>query len=107
MPEPDSISGDIITAGTFLAGLLLVYIGNLNTGYGSFTTEQQSDVRGAFQAKAWAGFGAFFLSVVSVALALGSSWYDCKPLLLASVVLLLIVFVGGIVAAYMMVREIA
>ncbi len=107
MPEPDSISGDIITAGTFLAGLLLVYVGNLNTSYGAFNTEQQSDVRRGFQVRAWAAFAAFVVSVLSVGLALGSSWYDCPSLLLASVILLVIVFIGGIISALMMVLEIA
>jgi hypothetical protein len=106
VPTPDSISGDIISAGTFLAGLILVYLGNLATGYGSYTADQQSAVRVKFRRKAAAAFWGVVISIISVAFALASAWFDCAYFLLASVGLLAIIFVCGIVFAFLTFQEI-
>ena len=106
MPPPDSISSDIITAATFLAGSILVYLGNLNAGYATFGAEQQADVRAGFQRRGRIALSAFVAAVLTVAVALASSWHDSRCLLVISVALLGVAFLGGIVSAVMLVAEI-
>jgi hypothetical protein len=106
MPTPDSVASDIIAAATFLAGSILVYLGNLNSGFGTYTAEQQADVRVSFQRRAVVALAAFLASVTTVAAALASAWLDSNGLLTVSVVLLGLSFLGGIASAIMLVAEI-
>jgi hypothetical protein len=106
MPAPDSTASDIITAATFLAGSILVYLGNLTSGFGTYAAEQQADVRASFQRRARIALAAFVASVTTVAAALASAWFDSDGLLAASVVLLSLSFFGGIASVVMLVAEI-
>jgi hypothetical protein len=106
MPTPDSAASDIISAATFLAGSILVYLGNLNSGFGTYAAEQQADVRESFQRRAFVGLAAFVAAITTVAAALASAWFDSNGLLTVSVVLLGVSFLGGIASVIMLVAEI-
>ena len=105
MPTPDSISSDIITAATFLAGSILVYLGNLNSGFAAFGREEQGYVRRGFRRRAWVALSAFVTSVLTVAAALASAWFDSSCLMVMSAALLAVAFLGGIASAFMLVAE--
>jgi hypothetical protein len=107
MPTPDSIAGDIITAATFMSGLVLLYLQSLVAHYTSYDATQQGAVKGSHQARGWLAFFAFICSGITVGLALGSEWTDDSVLLWWSVGFLGVVFASGVIAALMMVLEIA
>jgi hypothetical protein len=50
-----SLTGDVIAAGAALAGLILVYLGSVATGYAGYERTQQGTVRASFQRRAWFG----------------------------------------------------
>jgi hypothetical protein len=106
MPAPDSAASDIITAATFLAGSILVYLGNLNSGFGTYAAEQQADIRAGFQRRARVALAAFVAAVATVAAALASAWFDSNGLLAVSVVLLGASFAGSIASVIMLAAEI-
>ena len=90
-----SVSGEIVTAGTALAGLILIYIGALVTSYGSFAATEQKSVKGKFQQRAWLAFVGLVLSLLAATLAIiGKSVNDCCTAN-ASVIVILAAFGWG------------
>jgi hypothetical protein len=48
MVDPVEIPGDVVTGASALAGLVLVYLGSVASGYAGFEREQQSTVRQSY-----------------------------------------------------------
>jgi hypothetical protein len=107
MPAPDSVTSDIITAATFMAAIILGYLANLNLSFGSLSKEAQSFTVASSRKVAWRAFWGFLFSTLSVGSALLASWLDAPLLLLIAIVLLGVVFAGGVIIAYVMVNEIS
>jgi hypothetical protein len=40
-----AVAGEVVTAGTALAGLILIYIGSLVNAFGSYQAQEQKTVR--------------------------------------------------------------
>ncbi len=75
------VAGDIVAAATGLAGLMLVFMGTIANGFGSYNSSQQDAIRRSYRRKIWFSFSGFFASIISAALALISKGFECADLL--------------------------
>jgi len=73
------LSGDIATAATALAGLLLVFMGAQATSFEGYEPQEKKAVRGKFQARTWFAFAGFALALLAAAMALFAKWlsFEC------------------------------
>lgn len=70
-----AVAGEVVTAGTALAGLILIYIGGLVSSFGARQPGgERNAVRIAFLARAWLAFVGFFLALLAAALAIIGKW---------------------------------
>jgi hypothetical protein len=107
MVDSSEIAGDVVAGATALAGHILVYLGSLATGYGSYDILQQNSVRTSFRRRAWFGFIGLVLAIGAAGLALFGKWTNIDSLTSVAAALLLISFGWGIVTALLTVREIS
>lgn len=102
-----AVAGEVVTAGTALAGFILIYIGSLVT---SFSARQpggeRNAVRIAFLARAWIAFVGFFLALLAAALAIISKWISSPCAGNVATWVLLAAFVWAIFATVQAIREI-
>jgi hypothetical protein len=75
MSNATELGSDVVTAGAALAGLILVYLGAVATGYASFEASQQRAVRTAFARRAWFAFTGIMFCLFSVAFAIIGKWW--------------------------------
>lgn len=101
-----SVSGEIVTAGTALAGLILIYIGALVTSYGSFAATEQKSVKGKFQQRAWLAFVGLFLAMLAASLAILGKWTQSPCATNAAAIIILVAFAWGLFVTVAAVREI-
>ena len=106
MPDALGIAGDIIQAGTALAGLLIVFLGSAVSGYASYDKTQQKAVRPSHHQRAWFGFWGVVVAIVSVALAVFAKWSSDGGLAIAAMFALLIALAWAGVCAWSTAREI-
>ncbi len=102
-----AVTGEVVTAGTALAGLILIYIGALVTGYGGYGATEQKSVKSKFQQRAWLAFIGLFLSLFASGLAIIGAWVSDGCTANASVMVLLAAFAWGAFTAVATVREIS
>lgn len=74
MTSAIGLGGDVIAGASALAGLFLVYLGNVAIGFDGYDTLQKPSVRSRFQIRAWLAFAGIVFAVFSVALALVGKW---------------------------------
>src|SRR6266536_5619741 len=74
MVDPVGIAVDVVTGATALAGLVLVYLGSVASGFAGFLPEQQRTVRRRFQVRAWFAFVGMVLAILAAMLALIGKW---------------------------------
>ena len=101
-----NVAAEVVTAGTALAGLILIYIGSVVTGYGTYQPQEQKAVRSKFQARAWLAFAGFALSLLAAALGVLAKWLDSACIGNVSVWFLLGAFLWGVFATVQAIREI-
>lgn len=101
-----SASGEVVTAGTALAGLILIYIGSLVTSYGSYQAQEQKTVRNKFLGRAWLAFVGFFLALSAAALGVIGKWLDNCCAGNVSVWVLLAAFAWTVFGVVQSIREI-
>ena len=101
-----AVAGEVVTAGTALAGLILIYIGSLVTAYGSYQAVEQKSVKLRFLARAWLGFVGFLLALSSAGLAVMGKWVSNSCMGNASVWILLGAFGWAVFATIQGIREI-
>jgi hypothetical protein len=106
MDDRLQMAGNILSAASFFAGLVLAYLGSTVTGFSSYDADQQNSVRSSFKARAWLAFVALVVAVASGGFALLSDWRNDIQLLVVSVCLLAVAAVAGIVCAFLTVREV-
>jgi predicted benzoate:H+ symporter BenE len=76
MPSAVDVAGDILTATTALAGLILVFLGATAASFEAFEKREQASVRSRFQARAWQAFYGFVLALVAATLAILGKWLN-------------------------------
>lgn len=101
-----SASGEVVTAGTALAGLLLIYIGSLVTSFGSYQAQEQKAVKGKFLTRAWLAFVGFALALLSAALGVIGKWLNNCCTGNVSVWVLMAAFVWAVFGVVQSIREI-
>lgn len=106
MPSAVSIMGEVASAATALAGLVLVFLGTTVNAFNSYQKAEQASIRSKYQARAWTAFICFLLSILSAALALMAKWlsHDCTAFF--SLALLTAAMALVVAAAVSAVREI-
>lgn len=106
MPSAVAIAGDIAGAATGLAGLILVFLGAISTGFSGYQKQEQTSVKGRYQRRAWLAFVGFALALLAVPLALVGKWHQHECAALASAALLSVALIWVLFAALSAVREI-
>ncbi|BAV49012.1 Uncharacterized protein MLTONO_4109 [Mesorhizobium loti] len=100
------IAGEVAGAGAATAGLLLVFMGNANTAFDSYTTEQQDSVRAKYQTRSFDAFIGLVLALVSCGLALLTEAIDNRDTAFFSVLALVVSLGFVVVAAWQTHRDI-
>lgn len=100
------VASEVVSAATAMAGLVLVYLGALATGYGAFQPQERKTVRPAYYRRAWVAFGCMIAAVASAFLGLLAKWVPSEGCGDAAVVLLVACFGAGIWIAYETAKEI-
>jgi hypothetical protein len=100
-----SAAGDLASAATALGGLLLVFIGMVASGFGSYDTEDQSSVRKAFLVKGGFALAGFILALIAAALALGGKLTESACLVKWACASLAVSFIVAAIAAILSVWE--
>jgi hypothetical protein len=101
-----SLSGDVIAGGAALAGLILVYLGSVATGYSGFTAEQQRSVRTSFQRRAWFAVVGVVLSIAASGTAVLGKWLSNVCLAGSGAVLLSLALVWVVATAVLIAFEV-
>lgn len=101
------VAGEVVTAGTALAGLILIYIGSLATAYEARQPGgERNAVKLAFLYRAWLAFLGFFLSLFSAGLAVVGKWIASQCVGNVSVWFLLAAFAAALFATIQVIRGI-
>lgn len=96
----------VFAGGTTLAGLILVFLGGVLTGYESYDAEQKKAVRKKYKHRAILTLIGFSNALLSAGLALSADWVDSPILLPLSVTVFAGSFVILIIVAVAAVRDI-
>jgi predicted ferric reductase len=104
--KPIDLAGDVVTGGSALAGLFLVYLGNAAAAFSAFEKQQQDSVRQAYQLRAWLAFAGIVFGILAAALALLGKWLGNQSLVASAIVLLFLALVWGAVLAVIAARDI-
>jgi hypothetical protein len=104
--KPVELSGDVVTGASALAGLFLVYLGNVATGFGSYEKQAQAAVRRGFQIRGWLAVAGIVLAILSAVLALVGKWSGSNSAAAAAIVLLLAALIFGAAIALIAARDI-
>jgi hypothetical protein len=100
------LGGDVVTGASALAGLFLVYLGNVATAFGTFDKAQQASVRDIFQTRAWLAFVGIVFAILAASMALIGKWLDNQFIVGDAVVLLLLALLWGAGIALVAVRDV-
>jgi hypothetical protein len=101
-----TLAGDVIAAGTVLAGLILVYLGGVANEYAGFDRTAHGAVRTTFMRRAWFAAGGIILSIAASGIAVLGKWLASSCLVGSSVVLLALALVWSAVIAVLLAAEI-
>jgi hypothetical protein len=105
--DGNGVAGEVVTAATALAGLILIYIGTLVTAY---ETRQPGGERNAvkikFLSRAWLAFVGFAFALSSAILSVIGKWISSPCVGNVSVWLLLFAFAAATFATVQAIREI-
>lgn len=100
-----AVSGEVVSASTALAGLILVYIGTLVGGYSAFQPQEQRTVRARYVARAWIAFVGMALALATAALGVVGKWIANLCIANLAVVFLLTALAWGGLTAILTIRE--
>jgi len=101
------LGGDVIAAGTALAGLILVYLGSVASEYGGFRTEDQGAVRSKFRRRAWFAVLGIVFSIAGSGMAILGKWLGSACEVGTAVILLSLALLWSVVIAILLAAEIA
>ncbi|HZR62861.1 MAG TPA: hypothetical protein VFA80_18100 [Xanthobacteraceae bacterium] len=100
------LGGDVIAAGTVLAGLILVYLGAVATEYASFQKTEQGAVRPVFMRRAWFAVLGIVFSIAAAGLAVLGKWLALSCVVGTAAILLALALVWSVVIALLLAAEI-
>ncbi|WGF86371.1 hypothetical protein [Marinivivus vitaminiproducens] len=93
------LASDVTTSGVALAGLILVYLGAVASGFDSYDKSQQNSVRLQFQVRAWVAFAGVMISVLSALLAFIGKWISNECMVASASIVLIFAFVWSVISA--------
>lgn len=100
-------SGEVVTAGTALAGLILIYIGSIATAFEARQPGgERNAVRIAFLARAWTAFVGFAFALLAAGLGVVGKWLSSPCAGNVSVWVLLAAFIWALFATAQAIRGI-
>jgi hypothetical protein len=103
--KPVELAGDVVTGASALAGLFLVYLGNVATAFSTFDKSQQTSVRGSHQTRGWLAFAGTVFAILAAGLALLGKWLGSQCIASGAIVLLLLALVWGAGLAFVASRD--
>lgn len=101
----DTISGHLLTAGTALAGLVLVFLGQVFTSYDGYDATEKKSVRSKYQTRGVLALIGFLLAGVSAALGYWASWSGSPGVAWVGSVSLAAAFVFVVIVAVASVQD--
>lgn len=102
-----SVAGEVVTAGTALAGLILIYIGSVATAFEARQPGgERNAVRIAFLAKAWLAFVGLFLALLAAGLSIIGKWLGSSCAANVAVWVLLAAFGWAVFATVQIIKGI-
>lgn len=101
-----AIMSQVFNGATALAGLLLVFLGNILAGFERYEAEERGSVRDKFKRRAHVSFTGFLAALISAALALLFNWCPTDCLFVESLVALTVSFGSVIVAGWISIKDI-
>jgi hypothetical protein len=104
--KPVELAGDVVTGASALAGLFLVYLGNVTAAFSTFEKQQQVTVRASYQLRGWLAFVGIVLAILAASLALVAKWLNSQFVGADAIVLLLAALLWGAGLALVAVRDI-
>ena len=104
--EAIPVVGEVVSAATALAGLVLIYLGSLVAGYEGYQPTERKSVRKKYQRRAWFAFAALLPALIAALLGVLGKWLPCEWVADAAVLMLFAAFVAAAATAFMTVREI-
>lgn len=93
------MAGDVSSAGTALAGLLLVFMGSIATSFEGYQKTERRAVLTRFRYRIWFAFAGFSLSVLAAVLALLSKAFSWPCAAMIALFMLIIGFGWALAAA--------
>lgn len=99
------LAGNLITASTAIAGLILVFLGIVLTAFDGYETTEQNAVRGKFQQRAVIALVGFLLSVFSCVFGIAALWPSLNALVWPSLIFFIVSVVFVVLAALACVRD--
>jgi hypothetical protein len=106
MAQATEVAGDIVTAGSAISGLILVYIGSLTASFASYEPTEKRSVIGSYALRAWFAFVGLVLFMIAIVLALLGKWLDVPCLIIGAMMILFIALLWVIATAILTVMEI-
>jgi hypothetical protein len=106
MTKPVELAGDVVTGASALAGLFLVYLGNIGIAFDGFTREERGTVRGRFQTRAWLAFVGIVLAILSAILAILGKWTGSEFVAADGAILLVVALGWGIGIAIVAAKDV-
>lgn len=100
------MASDVIGAGTAMAGLVLVFLGSVSTGFEAYAPQERRSVVNVYRRRALGAFIAFSLALAAALLGLLSKWLQLACLTGAGLVCLILSFIAVVVIGAAEVREI-
>lgn len=105
MAQPTE-SGDVVAAGSAIAGLMLVYMGSLSAGYSTYDPREKGAVRSSYQRRIWFAFTGLVLNALSIPFGLAAKALDNLCVLYAGLAFLVVGIVWLVVVAALTAREV-
>ncbi len=96
----ENLAFELLLAGNTLAGLTLVFLGNIYNTYQGYTPEKQDAMRASYQSRAWWAFFGLSASLISALFAFGYNLVEQACLVYVGLVFVLFAFVCVLVSAY-------
>jgi hypothetical protein len=101
-----NLAGDVIAAGTVLAGLVLVYLGSVANEYASFPKTDQGAVRAVFMRRAWFAVLGIVFSIAASGMAVLGKWLASTCLAGGAIILLALALIWSVVIAILLATEV-
>jgi hypothetical protein len=106
MASAIDVAGDITAAATALAGLLLVFLGVVTSGFESYSADAKDAVLAKFRRRGWLAFGGFVFALLSAAFSLAGKWTSQPCLVVIAIICLASSFVVATMAALLNMTDI-